>query len=282
MKIVDCFSFFNELELLEIRLNILDPYVDTFVLVEAAKTQTLKDKPFVFEKNKSRYEQFLDRIVYVKLEKEMCPEGEFENYSHDWTMENLQRDSAKIGIGKLDLELDDIVLISDLDEIPNLTEIDRNVDAIRSNMVTSFVQNTYSYYVNMQCYDANDDTKKISRHSLGVTRAALGVHSPQDLWAVRNTCPAHETTRGWHLSWLGGPQKVREKSMSCIEPFDKSCVPSEDEIETLFRKRVMEEGFWNINDPNDNAVKVHKIENEESVLPEYLIKNKNQYKHLFC
>ena len=51
--IVDCFSFFNELELLDIRLNVLDPYVDKFVLVEAAKTQTLKDKPFVFEENKA-------------------------------------------------------------------------------------------------------------------------------------------------------------------------------------------------------------------------------------
>ena len=73
MKIIDCFSFFNELELLEIRLNILDQYVDKFVLVEAAKTQTLKDKPFVFEENKSRYEKFLDKIVHVKLDKEMCP-----------------------------------------------------------------------------------------------------------------------------------------------------------------------------------------------------------------
>ena len=134
----------------------------------------------------------------------------------------------------------------------------------------------------MQCYDAQDDSKKISRHSLGVARCMLNVHSPQELWEVRNTTTAHETPRGWHLSWLGGPQKVREKSMSCIEPFDKSCVPSENEIETLFHKRVMEEGFWNINDPNDNAVKVHKIEDEEFVLPEYLIKNKEQYDHLFC
>ena len=67
MKIIDCFSFFNELELLEIRLNILDQYVDKFVLVEAAKTQTLKDKPFVFEENKSRYEKFLDKIVHVYI-----------------------------------------------------------------------------------------------------------------------------------------------------------------------------------------------------------------------
>ena len=131
MKIIDCFSFFNELELLEIRLNILDQYVDKFVLVEAAKTQTLKDKPFVFEENKSRYEKFLDKIVHVKLDEGMCPEGEFKDYSDDWSMEHFQRNGAHIGVERLNLELDDIILISDLDEIPNLTEIDRNTEEIQ-------------------------------------------------------------------------------------------------------------------------------------------------------
>ena len=50
--IVDCFPFFNELDLLEIRLNILKDVVDKFVLVEASKTQTKLDKPFYFEDNK--------------------------------------------------------------------------------------------------------------------------------------------------------------------------------------------------------------------------------------
>ena len=58
--IVDCFPFFNELDLLEIRLNILKDVVDKFVLVEASKTQTKLDKPFYFEDHKDRFADFLD------------------------------------------------------------------------------------------------------------------------------------------------------------------------------------------------------------------------------
>ena len=110
--IVDCFSFFNELELLDIRLNTLDPYVDHFVLVEAAKTQTLKDKPFVFDENKEKFNKFLNKIVHVKLEKDSCPTGDFQQVNHDWGMENFQRNGASIGVESLDLKDDDVVLIN--------------------------------------------------------------------------------------------------------------------------------------------------------------------------
>jgi len=281
--IVDCFSFFNELELLEIRLNILDPYVDNFVLVEAAKTQTLKDKPFVFEENKEKFNKFLNKIVHVKLEKDSCPVGDFRQVNDDWGMENFQRNGATIGVESLNLKGDDVILISDLDEIPNLTELEANTKKIKHETITSFTQNTFSYFLNMQCYDVKEETevKKTSRHSLGVTRAALRMYSPQELWSVRNTTSNHSTPRGWHFSFMGGPEKVREKSLSCIEPFDKSDVPSEEEMEKIFNRRVFEEGFWNINHPDDNSVKVKKIE-DENVLPEYVRNNKDKYTKLFC
>jgi beta-1,4-mannosyl-glycoprotein beta-1,4-N-acetylglucosaminyltransferase len=282
--IVDCFSFFNELELLDIRLNVLDPHVDKFVLVEAAKTQSLKDKPFVFEDNKEKFNKFLNKIIHVKLEKEECPSGDFRQVNYDWGMENLQRDSAQKGLKRIGgMNPDDIVLISDLDEIPNLSELETNIKIIKENQVTSFTQNTFSYFLNMQCYDVHGDgeEEKVSRHSLGVSGSVLNVYSPQELWGLRNTAASHPTPRGWHFSFMGGPEKVREKSLSCIEPFDKSAVPSAKEMETIFNRRVFEEGFWNINDPHDNSVKVKKIK-DESTLPEYLIGNKGKFEKLLC
>ena len=62
--IIDCFPFFNELDVLELRLNILDSVVDKFVLVEASKTQSLIDKPFYFEDNKDRF--FYHLLVLVR------------------------------------------------------------------------------------------------------------------------------------------------------------------------------------------------------------------------
>ena len=63
MKIYDCFTFFTELDLLEIRLNILDSVVDKFVLVEMAYNHMKEPKPFYYEENKERYKKFKDKIA---------------------------------------------------------------------------------------------------------------------------------------------------------------------------------------------------------------------------
>ena len=63
--IYDCFTFFNELDLLEIRLNVLKDVVDKFVLVESVKTFTGRDKELFFEKNKDRFAAFADRIIHL-------------------------------------------------------------------------------------------------------------------------------------------------------------------------------------------------------------------------
>ena len=66
MKVIDVFPFFNELDLLEIRLNSLDPYVDCFILSEATKTFSGLDKPLYYQENKERFKKFSDKIL--KLE----------------------------------------------------------------------------------------------------------------------------------------------------------------------------------------------------------------------
>ena len=67
MKIFDAFNFFNELDILEIRLNILDPVVDFFVIVESSITHSGEPKPFYFEENRARYEKFLHKIIAFKV-----------------------------------------------------------------------------------------------------------------------------------------------------------------------------------------------------------------------
>ena len=281
--IVDCFSFFNELDLLEMRLNILSPHVDKFVLVEAAKTQSLKPKPFIFEENKERFSSFLDRIHHVKLQEESCPKGDFKELSSDWGMEHFQRNSIMRGVESISMKKDDIVFISDLDEIPNLIDLKSNLEMIRSKRLTSFTQNTYSYFLNMKCYDVRGErvSEKISRATLGITRSMLDVFHPQELWKLRDTTNSHLSPKGWHFSWLGGSEKIREKSLSCIEPYDKSIIPSKEDMEEIFNKRVFEDGFWNINEPKDNSVIIRKI-TDESVLPQYVRDNREKFEHHFA
>ena len=68
--IFDCFSFFNELDILEIRLNVLAPVVDKFVLVEAVRRHSGEPKELYFEKNKQRFAPFLDKIIHVVVDDE--------------------------------------------------------------------------------------------------------------------------------------------------------------------------------------------------------------------
>jgi beta-1,4-mannosyl-glycoprotein beta-1,4-N-acetylglucosaminyltransferase len=67
MKVIDVFPFFNELDILEIRLNILDPYVDCFILSEATKTFSGLDKPLYYQENKDRFESLIIRSFTILL-----------------------------------------------------------------------------------------------------------------------------------------------------------------------------------------------------------------------
>tara|TARA_B100000073_G_scaffold64860_1_gene47977 strand:- start:644 stop:1456 length:813 start_codon:yes stop_codon:yes gene_type:complete len=106
--IYDCFSYLDEDLLLDLRLNILNDFVDFFVIVEGNKTWQNNSKKLKFDINK--YSKFKNKIKYIKVED--LPEGE-----DPYKRENYQRNSILRGLSNADDE--DIIMISDLDEIPN-------------------------------------------------------------------------------------------------------------------------------------------------------------------
>jgi len=241
MKVVDCFTFFNELDLLEIRLEILNPVVDYFVIVEASKTQTLKDKPFYFEENKERYAKFADKIIHVKVEN--CPSNE----GNLWTMENFQRNQIKRGLERLSLDPSDFVMISDADEIPNPEAITQLKTQAEEFHTIAFAMEFYAYFLNL------------TSHGKGwigtvLARAEVLEHiEPQDLRNIKDQAPRIEKA-GWHFSWLGGMDKVYEKLHSCIEPFDKSTVPTREEFTKIWRDRVVSKGQFHLINRDDNSI----------------------------
>lgn len=108
-KIYDCFTFYNELDLLEIRLKELYNIIDHFVIVESNQTFTNRAKPFLFEENKSRYSKYLDKIIHVKVE-------DMPGSANPWDNERHQRNAILRGISTA--AKDDIIIVSDCDEIP--------------------------------------------------------------------------------------------------------------------------------------------------------------------
>ena len=118
--IVDTFQFFNELDVLEMRLKNLDQYVDIFVLAESAETHAGNPKPLYYDLNKDRFAPWAHKIRHV-----VCPPCPRQHHGVGdvglWDREKHQRDCVLLG---LDGVPDDAtVMISDVDEIPDMTKV---------------------------------------------------------------------------------------------------------------------------------------------------------------
>ena len=109
-KIIDSFLFFNEIDLLEIRFNILYDYVDYFIITESDTTFSGNKKELFFLKNESKFDKFKDKIIYNPIK---IP----DNISVTWDREIYQRNSPIEKIKEIS-DNNDLIITSDLDEIP--------------------------------------------------------------------------------------------------------------------------------------------------------------------
>lgn len=215
--IIDAFCFFNELDLLEIRLHELSPHVDYFVLVEANRTQSLNSKPFYYEENKERFALWSSKIIHVKV-----TDGP-NNVSNLWEMEHYQRNCISRGLDRIHPDGSDSIMISDLDEIPDMQAV---IPALNFGHRTFSVDmGFYAYYLNL---------KARNRSWIGTTICPYSqLPSAQAMRNMKDHLPL--VVGGWHFSWLGGYQKIWLKSQSCIEPLDKSTIPTEEEFKSYFQ-----------------------------------------------
>ena len=154
MKIFDCFMYFDEEIILDLRLNILNKYVDYFVIVESIFTHRGEKRKLKFDYKK--FEKFKNKIIYLisDLEPDNI-QNIFENESEEEKSnkyiinailrENKQRNF--IANGLKEAEEDDIILISDVDEIPNLSE--QNFKKIKSKIIM-FKQDMFYYKFNLK------------------------------------------------------------------------------------------------------------------------------------
>ena len=130
MKIYDCFMFFDEEMLLDLRLNIMNKYVDKFIITEATYMHSGKPKKLLFDINK--YSKFKDKIIYTIVD--ILPTGLFNINSKDdidtmgnkltlngYMRDNFQRQKAQEAL--INLEAEDWIIINDIDEIPNMKKL---------------------------------------------------------------------------------------------------------------------------------------------------------------
>ena len=136
MAIYDCFSYWDEDLLLDLRLNILDEYVDYFVIIEGNKTWQNNSKELRFKID--NFQKFKNKIIYIPV-KDM-PEGD-----NPYKRENHQRNAISRGL--VNAKDEDIIIVSDLDEIPN----PKNLKLFERNMKYAVFKQMHFYYkINLQ------------------------------------------------------------------------------------------------------------------------------------
>lgn len=199
---------FNELGILEGRLEYLYGKVDYFVIVEANITHSGNPKPLHFMQNMSRYKRYLDKVLYfpfsydtskldlsVKLDK-------FDYDSPHWEIEKQQRSHILEALNFFDNN--DIVIISDVDEIPSHSSIDVMNNIIGKEASSAALEQQMFYYNFKQCQFYPWHGSTVSTVSFAKE------HGVQWLRDMRYMMPVIHTG-GWHLSYWGSAEHIANK-----------------------------------------------------------------------
>ncbi len=216
--IYDCVTFFNELELLDLRLELLHDVVDFFVIVEANKTHSGLSKPFYFEENRKQFSKYEKQIIYVKLEN--LPDAD-----DSWILENLQRNYIA-EVMKQYGKKGDTVLISDIDEIPR-PELVKKYAGYQK--LVAFYHDYYCFYLNARNVKEHywAGTKMVPFEKLYTIADGIRVEynrfmledynqgtTPTKLRCARELPMKKLRHAGWHFTSIGGAAAVFQKLKS--------------------------------------------------------------------
>jgi beta-1,4-mannosyl-glycoprotein beta-1,4-N-acetylglucosaminyltransferase len=283
-KVYDCFLFFNELDILELRLEILNDFVDKFVIVESTVTFSGKEKPLFFNENKDKFSKFADKIIHVivddtpedfinlpyinipsddrdviknKILKYVETSEGWGRHEKQWGRETYQREAMFYGL--TDCKDDDIVLLSDLDEIPNPIALEKIKNKLNSD-VFNFNQTSYYYFLNLvKEYDWSGP-KCLSWKNLKELSINLIRQNKYTTVTIKEG--------GWHFSFMGGEERVKIKiDAYSHQEYNNDHIISnienniENNIDPFFRSRLI------------------KIDIDSSY-PEYILNNLQKYQHM--
>ena len=251
MKVIDCFPFFDEFLILDVRFRELYDIVDKFIIVESAETFTGIPKPYYLsECLEERYPEYADKVEIIKV-----PAKHFDN---QWDRETYQKDFiCRSNLSHLNLDNDDIILFSDADEIPKRSF----VISISAPNNDYFIKtgagiggNTYYYKFNSLINEWSYRPKVISYRHFDKFFA----HRHNDFLPVY-------PDSGWHFSYIKSPEDIRKK----IQAFSHQ----EFNHEHIINIDVIKQNVENLSDlfarPNVTLTRVEITED----FPEYIKEN---------
>ena len=263
MKIYDCFTFFNELDLLEIRLEELYSSVDWFVIAEANMSHSGLAKEFILEANWDRFAKFHDKIRYLKID-------DFPETDNSWVREKFQRDALRRGLE--DMTDEDLVIISDLDEIPRADII----DLIRED------DNQYERYVlRVPLFRYKFNFLKwyqpVVNQQMIVTRGHVFTNPERErdythAWLPPASDVVYLDHAGWHFSYLGNDDHAVNK----LKNFAHTEQNIPEIVDQFSIARMIEEKRGP--DPRDDE-RFEYIQLDD-YFPKFVVNNQERYKDL--
>ena len=291
MKIFDCFMYFDEEVVLDVRLNTLDKYVDYFVIVESSFTHKGDNRNLMFNHNK--FEKFKNKIIYLVYDKQ--PKGieaVNENDSEDEKSrkyilnaarrENGQRNFIQNGLNKA--EDNDIILISDVDEIPNLSEV--NFNNI-SEKIIMFHQDMFYYKFDLKIPNLLWTGTKGCRKKYLLSPQWLRNVKDRKYFPFRIDILFSEkkysnikfiSNGGWHFSYIKTAEEIEHKLKSYLHhrEFDEQSLSVEEIQNIIENKKAIYDLKVDkrVNKIGDGS-KLVKIKFEK--LPIYIQQNKHNY-----
>ncbi len=194
MKVYDCFPFFNELDVLEIRLQELWDVVDVFVLAESNMSHSGKPKEYIFKNNEDRFAKYMSKIRRIVVD-------DMPDTKDSWVREKYQRWSCTKGL--TDVSSDDIIITSDLDEIPR-------ADAI--SMIKEDENDWDRYILTIPMFQYKINYMKIyeisKQPNIMVTRARCYTNAQQEReytfpWIQKPNNLVFIEHAGWHFTYFG-------------------------------------------------------------------------------
>ena len=261
MAIYDCFQYFDEDHMVDLRLNILDRYVDFFVISESTKTHQGKDKKINFDIKK--FPKFKKKIKFIVAD--YNDSINFKNHvGGESPIEQHQRNSLIKGIENASSE--DLIILSDSDEIPDLTKLNQIQD---NKKIIAFSQKMFMYKINLQNIDeSNWIGSKITKKKNITTMQNLRnlKFKKYPFWRI-DKYNLQTINGGWHFSFLQTPEQILNK----IKSFSH--------------------GEFNINNVNEKNIEEKILKNEDifgrgitlkktlldSSYPNYIIENKEKF-----
>jgi len=207
MKIIDCFPFYNELSMLELRLKELNQLVDHFVLVESTVSFANKSKPLFYDENKELFEEYHDKIIHVVVDD--MPPDKFWKSKNQTSLKRAQHQRNKIreGIEQCSPSAKDIILISDVDEIPDTNTLK---DTVERGFDKIYNLKQDMYYYNTTC-KSKDPWSLAIISSYNLLQPYL--KDLDKLRRDRTFCKEDEKIEkgGWHLTYFGGTEAIINK-----------------------------------------------------------------------